>query len=102
MEEECEQNDERNKQEDTMIMDKRPAAASSWSNSYLTKFLDSSKDDARTDIRNLLTQRAIQSFMRLLEECRDPHSAKCKLVIIQYVTHEYNILLSFSNLPCMN
>jgi hypothetical protein len=50
----------------------------SWSNTYLTKFLDTDKDDARTDIRNLLTQRAIQSFMRLLEECRDPHSAKCK------------------------
>lgn len=33
-------------------------------------------DDARTDIRNLLTQRAIQSFLRLCEECRDPHSAK--------------------------
>jgi len=33
-------------------------------------------DDARTDVRNLLTQRAIQSFLRLSEECRDPHSAK--------------------------
>lgn len=46
----------------------------SWSADYL-KNLDS-HDDPRTDIRNLLTQRSIQSFMRLLEECRDPHSAK--------------------------
>lgn len=46
----------------------------SWTNTYLSTFLTG--DDARTDIRNLLTQRSIQSFMRLLEECRDPHSAK--------------------------
>jgi len=42
---------------------------------YLTNFLVGD-DDARTDIRNLLTQRSIQSFLRLCEECRDPHSAK--------------------------
>ena len=51
--------------------------SASWSGVYLTNFLTGDdKDDARTDIRNLLTQRSIQSFMRLLEECRDPHSAK--------------------------
>lgn len=50
----------------------------SWTNNYLANFL--TDDDPRTDIRNLLTQRSIQSFMRLLEECRDPHSAKCKFV----------------------
>lgn len=44
--------------------------------SSLTAILTSPQDDARTDIRNLLTQRAIQSFLRLSEECRDPHSAK--------------------------
>ena len=33
-------------------------------------------DDSRTDVRSLLTQRSIQGFMRLCEECRDPHSAK--------------------------
>jgi hypothetical protein len=49
----------------------RPA---SWSSEYLTDFL--TKDDSRTDVRNLLTQRSIQSFMYLLETCRDPHSAK--------------------------
>lgn len=47
----------------------------SGSGSYLTKFL-TGEDDPRTDVRNLLTQRSIQSFMRLCEECRDPHSAK--------------------------
>jgi hypothetical protein len=49
----------------------RPA---SWSAEYLTDFL--TKDDSRTDVRNLLTQRSIQSFMHLLEAVRDPHSAK--------------------------
>ena len=48
----------------------------SWTRKYLSNFL--TDDDPRVDIRNLLTQRSIQSFMRLLEECRDPHSAKCK------------------------
>jgi len=56
----------------------------SGSGAYLQNFLVTSinpnnafyQDDARTDIRNLLTQRSIQSFMRLCEECRDPHSAK--------------------------
>lgn len=52
----------------------------SWTNNYLANFL--TDDDPRTDIRNLLTQRSIQSFMRLLEECRDPHSAKCKFVFV--------------------
>lgn len=51
---------------------KKPA---SWSGRYLTDFL-TGEDDARTDIRNLLTQRSIQSFMFLLEQVRDPHSAK--------------------------
>ena len=32
--------------------------------------------DSRVDIRNLLTQRAIQSFIFLCESVRDPHSAK--------------------------
>jgi hypothetical protein len=32
--------------------------------------------DSRIDVRNFLTQRAIQSFMYLCEECRDPHSGK--------------------------
>jgi hypothetical protein len=34
------------------------------------------RNDARTDVRNLLTQRAIQSFMFLAENVRDPHSGK--------------------------
>jgi hypothetical protein len=33
-------------------------------------------NDARTDPRNLLTQRAIQSFMFLCSSVRDPHSGK--------------------------
>jgi hypothetical protein len=45
------------------------------SGAYLTSFL-TGDDDARTDIRNLLTQQSIQGFLRLCEECRDPHSAK--------------------------
>jgi len=45
------------------------------SGAYLTNIL-TGENDARTDIRNLLTQRSIQSFLRLCEECRDPHSAK--------------------------
>lgn len=32
--------------------------------------------NSRIDVRNLLSQRAIQSFMFLCEECRDPHSGK--------------------------
>ena len=31
-------------------------------------------EDARTDIRNLLTQRALQHFMKLCDDCRDPHT----------------------------
>jgi hypothetical protein len=31
---------------------------------------------ARTCVRNLLTQRAIQSFMFLLLSCRDPHTVQ--------------------------
>jgi len=58
----------------------------SWTNSYLMDFL--TDDDPRTDIRNLLTQRSIQSFMRLLEECRDPHSAKCKNVVFLLLYNE--------------
>jgi hypothetical protein len=38
--------------------------------------LSRARNDARTDVRNLLTQRAIQSFMYLCESCRDPHSGK--------------------------
>lgn len=34
------------------------------------------RNDARVDVRNLLTQRAIQSFMYLCESLRDPHSGK--------------------------
>jgi len=34
------------------------------------------RNAARTDVRNLLTQRSIQSFMFLAEECRDPHTGK--------------------------
>jgi hypothetical protein len=34
------------------------------------------RNEARTDVRNLLTQRAIQSFVFLVTECRDPHSGK--------------------------
>jgi hypothetical protein len=30
----------------------------------------------RTDFRNFLTQRAIQSFLKLCIECRDPHTVK--------------------------
>lgn len=30
----------------------------------------------RTDVRNLLTQRALQSFILLLGSCRDPHTVK--------------------------
>jgi hypothetical protein len=33
-------------------------------------------NDARTDVRNLLTQCAVQSFMYLSETLRDPHSGK--------------------------
>mmetsp|Transcript_15632 Transcript_15632/g.22875 ORF Transcript_15632/g.22875 Transcript_15632/m.22875 type:complete len:482 (+) Transcript_15632:842-2287(+) len=54
---------------------KKLEKASGWSGAYLDDFL-TSEDDSRTDIRNLLTQRSIQSFMFLLEQCRDPHSAK--------------------------
>jgi len=47
------------------------------SNSYSNDpaFRDWSSE-SRIDVRNLLTQRAIQSFMFLCEECRDPHSGK--------------------------
>jgi hypothetical protein len=34
------------------------------------------RNNARTCVKSFLTQRAIQSFMFLLEECRDPHSGK--------------------------
>lgn len=34
------------------------------------------RNDARLDVRNLLTQRAIQSFLFLLETVRDPHSIR--------------------------
>lgn len=32
--------------------------------------------NSRIDVRNLLTQRSIQSFMFLCEECRDPHTGR--------------------------
>lgn len=32
------------------------------------------RNKARTDVRNFLTQRAIQSFICLLDHCRDPHT----------------------------
>jgi hypothetical protein len=38
--------------------------------------LSRARNDARVDVRNLLTQRAIQSFMYLCESVRDPHSGK--------------------------
>jgi hypothetical protein len=38
--------------------------------------LSRAKNDARTDVRNFLTQRAIQSFMYLCSYLRDPHSGK--------------------------
>ena len=77
-----------NDQDDDDGGDEQPESAAyqplpkpaSWTNNYLANFL--TDDDPRTDIRNLLTQRSIQSFMRLLEECRDPHSAKCKFVFV--------------------
>ena len=56
------------------IFSKTNDKPASWSAEYLSDFLHG--DDPRTDIRNLLTQRSIQSFMCLLEHCRDPHSAK--------------------------
>jgi len=34
------------------------------------------RNDARTCVKSFLTQRSIQSFIFLLEECRDPHSGK--------------------------
>ena len=37
---------------------------------------------ARTCVRNFLTQRAVQSFLFLLLNCRDPHTAKWLQVII--------------------
>eukprot|EP00978_Attheya_sp_CCMP212_P020250 scaffold57700_cov37-Attheya_sp.AAC.1 len=46
-----------------------PAKPAGWSGIYLKDFLDGN-DDSRTDIRNLLTQRSIQSFMFLLGQCR--------------------------------
>lgn len=72
----------------------------SWSNRYLSDFADNksgasittpmakrnnsdndnnnnnNNNDSRVDVLNLLTQRSIQSFMHLLEQCRDPHSGK--------------------------
>eukprot|EP00980_Cylindrotheca_fusiformis_P029857 scaffold23964_cov122-Cylindrotheca_fusiformis.AAC.1 len=38
--------------------------------------LSRARNDARTDVRNLLTQRAIQSFIFLCSSVRDPHSGK--------------------------
>lgn len=38
--------------------------------------LSRARNDDRTDVQNLLTQRAIQSFCFLLDNCRDPHSVK--------------------------
>lgn len=74
---------------DAMAAPPPEAKPTSWSNtgSYLSSggqetgepglfLMTEGGDDARTDVRNLLTQRAIQSFVFLLEECRDPHSGK--------------------------
>jgi len=44
-------------------------------NAYDKSYGDWAKD-TRIDVRNLLTQRSIQSFMFLCGEVRDPHSAK--------------------------
>lgn len=38
--------------------------------------LSRARNDSRTDVRNLLTQRAIQSFIFLCTSVRDPHSGK--------------------------
>lgn len=38
--------------------------------------LSRARNDARVDVRNLLTQRAIQSLLYLCESVRDPHSGK--------------------------
>ena len=32
------------------------------------------RNKARTDVKNFLTQRSIQSFIYLLDQCRDPHT----------------------------
>lgn len=45
------------------------------------------RNQARTDVRNFLTQRAIQSFMFLLHSCRDPHT-------VRWLEHTYG----FTNL----
>lgn len=34
------------------------------------------RSQLRMDVRNFLTQRAVQSFMFLLDSCRDPHTVK--------------------------
>ena len=46
------------------------------SNSRKDRATSMARNDARTCVKGFLTQRAIQSFMFLLEECRDPHSGK--------------------------
>lgn len=43
------------------------------------------RNKARTCVRNLLTQRAIQSFMYLCETCRDPHTVKWFGALLYYV-----------------
>ena len=39
----------------------------------------------RTDVNNFLTQRAIQSFIFLLEQCRDPHTVRWMEVSVLFV-----------------
>ena len=43
-----------------------------------------SLNKARTDVRNLLTQRAVQSFIFLLNSCRDPHTVRWLEVSTSY------------------
>ena len=47
-----------------------------WSRDEEEREIAAHNNEARVDVRNLLTQRAIQSFMFLLTSVRDPHSAK--------------------------
>lgn len=34
------------------------------------------RNQRRTDVRNFLTQRALQAFIELLIDCRDPHTVR--------------------------
>jgi predicted nucleic acid-binding protein len=49
-----------------------------WADEYSSSdYSDAlARNTARTCVRNFLTQRAIQSFTFLLEDCRDPHTVR--------------------------